>query len=130
MSRVRNLTNRSPHHSGWNRLHTRRDNSCAGSKDPSRWLLVLLLIVPLLILTSCSTADNGDGSVVKPTLMGSLIADVQLEESRLVATEVIHGLEALRDFTLVPEGLIWVNEVSGSLYGADPRTGEKIKMQE
>src|SRR5690625_5928998 len=89
MSRVRNLANMSPRHSGRNRLHTRCDNSYAGSQGPHRWLLVLLLIAPLLILASCSTAENGDGSVEKNTLIGTYVADVQLEETRLVATEEI-----------------------------------------
>lgn len=89
---------------------------------------LLLLVIIFISTAACTSPGTGKGSAESTRLIGSYLAHVQLEETQLVATEVVNGLEAPRDITLDPEGWIWVNEVSGSLYRANPVTGEKIKV--
>src|SRR5690625_3254802 len=86
-----------------------------------------LLVKFLILLLSAGCVNETE---VTQKLTGTYLAHIDRGESTLIATEIVNGLEAPRDISMDPEGWIWVNEVSGSLYRVNPETGERIKMLE
>lgn len=87
-----------------------------------------LLMIPFLIfITSCQNRTELSGT---DTYSGNYVAHVQLDSSRLIATEVINGLEAPRDITVGPYGWIWFNEIQGAVSRVNPESGESMKLLE
>lgn len=85
---------------------------------PNNRLRSIFLPLTLATLLSCSSTSD------EPPYTGRYVAHVELESSRLLATELLSGLETPWDITWGDDGWVWINEHKGTVSRLNPETGE------